>query len=105
MVGKLFNYVMNNGEVSQKKNILTVFSSKNDNIYTKKVMLSGKKLRISGCLVKCLSISSSSPSFSDVSEKDLRVNFTNVFDKWVNVQAHSLSDSTLKKIADVLNIK
>lgn len=105
MLDKLFNYVMRNGEVSQKRNVLTVLSGKNDNVYTKKVMLKDKKLRISGCLVKCLSITSNSGKFDDVNSKDLRVNFTNVFDKWVNVQAHSLKNDTLKKIADALNIE
>jgi len=105
MVEKLFDYVMNNGEVSQKRNILTLLSGNNDNVYTKKVILSNKKLKISGCLVKCLSITSNSGKFDDVRPNDLRVNFTNVFDKWVNVQAHSLSGNSLKKIADALNIK
>ena len=105
MIKKLFDYVMNNGEVSQKKNILTILSGNNDSVYTKKVILPNKKLKISGCLVKCLSLTSNSGKFGDVNPNDLRVNFTNVFDKWVNVQAHSLSGDSLKKIADALNIK
>lgn len=105
MLDKLFNYVMKNGEISQKKNILTVFSNKSDNVYTKKVMVADKKLRISGCLIKCISLTSNNGKFDDVNKNDVRVNLTNVFDKWVNVPAHTLSNGTLKKILNALNIE
>lgn len=98
MIGKIFDWVMKYGEVSDKKNILTIFSNKSDKVYTKKVVIKDKKLKISGCLVNSVSLTSNSGKFDDVTPSDLRVNFTNVFDKWVNVPAKSLSENSLKQI-------
>ena len=105
MLNKFYNYIIKHGELSQKRNIQSLFSGKNDNVYTKKVVLGDKKLRISGCLVKSVSLTSNSGKFDDVTPRDVRVNFTNMFDKWVNIHAHLLSEKTLKQIADALNIK
>ena len=106
MVNKLFKHLMENGELSQKRNVLTFFSGKNDNVLTKKITLpKDKKLTISGCAVKSISLTSNNGKFDDVNPHDMRVNFTNKFDKWLNLHAHLLSGATLNKIADALNIK
>lgn len=98
LLGTLYNWIVKHGELSQKRNIQSLFSSKNDNVYTKKVVLGDMGLRISGCLVKSVSLTSNNGKFDDVTPRDVRVNFTNMFDKWVNIHAHLLSEKTLKQI-------
>ena len=104
MLRKLFDYVMKNGVVSSKKSILSYIKGNPEMVYTKKVVVK-LPFKISSCSVKSISITSQNKDFTDVSPNDLRVNFTNVFDKWVNVYASSLSSETIENILKNLQVK
>ena len=103
MTNKLFEYVMRNGIVSEKKSVIDFFSKK-DKVYTKKVTVPGNKVVVNGCSVKFLSLTSINGKFDDVTEDDVRINMKNPFGMWVNIYAASLSDSQIKEIEKRLNI-
>lgn len=104
MLQKIFDYVMKNGSISSKKNILAYIKGNPEMVYTKKVVVK-LPFRVNGCVVKSISITSQNKDFTDVSKSDLRVNLTNMFNKWVNVFASNLSNDALSTIVDTLNIK
>ena len=104
MTNKLFEYIIQNGEMSEKKSVIDFFSKK-DKVYTKKIAVPGDKVVVNGCKVKYLSITSNSGKFDDVSMHDIRVNLKNPFGMWVNVYASSLPDYQVEEIVKRLNIK
>lgn len=104
MIKKLFDYVMQNGKVSEKKSVIDFFSKK-DKVYTKKVEIPGDRIIVNNCKVKCISITSNSGNFDDVSLNDVRVNMKNPFGMWVNVYASSLPDFQVNEIVKRLNLK
>lgn len=104
MVKKLFDYVIQNGNVSDKKSEIDFFSKK-DKVYTKKIEIPGDSIIIDGCEVKFISVTSNSGNFDDVLPNDVRVNMKNPFGMWVNVHATSLSEQHLKQILKKINIE
>lgn len=104
MTNKLFEYIMKNGTVSEKKSVIDFFSKK-DKVYTKKVMIPGDSIVVNNCKIKCLSLTSNSGEFDDVSTYDVRVNLKNPFGMWVNVYASSLPDYQVEEIIKRLKIK
>ena len=104
MTNKLFEYVMQNGNVSETKSVIDFFSKK-DKVYTKKVAIPGDKIVVNGCKVKYISITSNSGNFDDVSTHDVRVNLKNPFGIWVNVYASSLPNFQIEEIVKRLDKK
>jgi hypothetical protein len=104
MTNKLFEYIIQNGEMSEKKSVIDFFSKK-DKVYTKKIAIPGDKVVVNGCKVKYLSITSNSGNFDDVSIHDIRANLKNPFGMWVNVYLSSLPNYQVEEIVKRLNIK
>ena len=92
---------MENGATSSKRNILSYIKGNPEMVYTKKIVLT-LPYKISGCIVKSISITSQNKDFSDVGPSDVRINLTNMFDKWVNIYASNLSKETLGNLTKLL---
>ena len=104
MVKKLFEYIIENGVLSEKKSVIDFFSKK-DKVYTKKVAIPGDKLVENKCKIKFISLTSISGKFDDVTPEDVRVNVKNPYGMWANVYADSLSKETIGELIKRLGIK
>lgn len=104
MIKKIFDYIMENAPVTDKKSVIDFFSKK-DKVYTKKIPVNGKKITLNGLRVRYVSITSISGKFDDVSVDDIRVNMTNWMGMWVNVFISSLPNHYIEQIAKQIGVK
>lgn len=98
MMEEIYDFIMENGELSSKQDIL----DEDNNVYTKKIPVD---IRINNAQIRMISVSGYESDLSDTSATDVRLCVNNYRNDYLNLFVVSASDLTLGTILRFLKEK
>ena len=95
VLSEIYSRILKNGVFTEKQDVL----DPDNRVYTKKIPV---EITIDKVTIKFVSVSGYNKNLSDTSKNDVRINFKNYHNDFLNLFNTSVSDDTLNKILDYL---